>query len=337
MEAGKFRWCTLSWLLFLVCTTASATTASANGSTAVLSGSADAARAVILKALQEEFPGATIVGLSYRAGFVAKTDSMFAGKKEIFVGVVPMVSGTSMDISAFGVEIVVRPNKGDAQKIIESTNSRVMELSSNRDDISLIKEHTTYKTVPQRVSECLASLASDVEIVDLVGKIAVHQPQRPTLQMLVDSTKPTEAEKNQIAAWAAKKDQCIDLRKQHAAYYPADARLKMYLECNDKWNELILDLFKGNTTYGEYSTKSRQLVNDYLQRMAELAIKLQKDDQDAQARQADIERKYAVESQKLNIESQKASATQRAADALTFPKQRCTTRIIGNIKTTQCQ
>ncbi len=115
-------------------------------------------------------------------------------------------------------------------------------------------------------------------------------------------------------AWANKRDKCFELRKSNMLFYPLDTRIPLILESWDTVNTLILNLYKGTLTYGDFNSQRKAFAREATGKLANASSNMAKDQENAQTTANQAKRQNKIEQSRLAIEQQKADAMQTQAN-----------------------
>jgi hypothetical protein len=103
--------------------------------------------------------------------------------------------------------------------------------------------------------DCFNALKYDSQLQPISEKVELARVGDVTFGMLANEDRPTSEEKQAIFKWATKRDQCFNA-------YPPPNNLSTQA-VRDGYNSvqsLILDLYKGAITYGQFAKQSRETM-----------------------------------------------------------------------------
>lgn len=108
----------------------------------------------------------------------------------------------------------------------------------------------------QVYADCFDALKYDAELQPISDKVALVGSDGHTFSMLANENYPTSDEKQIIYKWATKREQCINSRPQ-----PNNPVEQINREAFNAGQSLILDLYKGTITYGQFARKRQEIKN----------------------------------------------------------------------------
>lgn len=101
---------------------------------------------------------------------------------------------------------------------------------------------------------CFDSIAYDNRFVGLRDKIAINiKAERPSMEMLTNSTVPTDEEKRLLETWVAARETCFDLGTSFRSQYSPPEYQATLLGAHTRVNMLTAKLYAGQITYGEFN------------------------------------------------------------------------------------
>jgi hypothetical protein len=101
---------------------------------------------------------------------------------------------------------------------------------------------------------CNLALESDPSLQQIRGKVVLSGLSEPSFTMMVNESYPTQSERQEILAWGSKREHCIKENPPQAGPITQVAG-----EGFNAVQALIVDLYKGAITYGQFA-KQRQDV-----------------------------------------------------------------------------
>jgi len=105
------------------------------------------------------------------------------------------------------------------------------------------------------LNECFNSLEYDAELHPIKDKVSLVSSDTQTFGMLANEATPTSDETQAIYKWATKREQCLK------SYPPPNNPLtQVNREGFNSIQSLILDLYKGNLTYGQFARQRREIA-----------------------------------------------------------------------------
>lgn len=307
----------------------------------VLTGSREDVLSVVRKAIETEFSDGQISNWNGAIGYWVAFRSFFTGQSGLGVALRPMVNSDATEANAYQLMFSVKTNLGNGNRHIRSLIDQIGKQTVAQRGVAIASNPEAYRTLRDQAVECYKKLAGDPELEALSKKVALSRTDAVSLIMLADESKPTLTEKPIIALWAAKRDICANLMKIEFSFFPSDKNGPIQQFQMGKANELILALYKGDLTYGEYSSKRKALGLEALQKLYETTAAQNKDRTEAEALQVEKDRMFALEAQRVAAEQQKAQAMQTQANKSIQPQfvaptqTNCTSRaVLGTIQTT---
>lgn len=118
-------------------------------------------------------------------------------------------------------------------------------------------------TVPNPGFTCYESLKQRPDFQAISTKVALGNTSDQTFQMLSDTSRPTDTEKQIIAAWVAARQQCAKLTQDHTAAYGPTLAVPILRSLVSSLLSATADLYNGQLTYGEYAKRRAQIVSEF--------------------------------------------------------------------------
>jgi hypothetical protein len=213
-----------------------------------------------------------------------------------------------------------------------------------------ISSDSSYKTFKERANDCWNQLSSDQDLVELRSKVALGNVKGQTFEMKADNAVPTEAERQKIGLWASKRTRCEKMLREHLAYFPQDANVPIINSTMRSFEALVLNLYRGEISYGQFSTYRQEMADKSDEAMRKVAEISREKNQAAQERARMIaleeEKASAARSSAISEAIRAQAAAQAAARPaptpvmqapLISPPVRCTSTRFGNSVDTTCQ
>jgi hypothetical protein len=330
------------------------TLADTSDNTMLLSGQKDDVFNLFKNSLLSAFPdGQFADGANFGyVGYQTTYSSMWTGLHMVGAKIEPMTTDGYYEATAyllrFGYKTDGRFANGsqDVKKLMEEISNQ----ATKQGNVTVMANRNLYRSLSEETQVCYKQLQGDPNLQLLAGKIALSNSNDATLLMLADDSKPTPPEKELISLWSAKRDKCAGLFRSLMSFYPTDPFVRFGLETASLSNELILRLYKGELTFGEFNKQRQTMGIERLNKSAELKNNLNNEQQ----KRAEIERQHQLQQQQINIEQQRANTEVLQAIKLPAPIQGaapyqmpslpasnrinidCTTRAIGNTVNTNC-
>ena len=175
---------------------------------------------------------------------------------------------------------------------------------------------------------CGKAHAADARFSLIAKKMPLAGIENISLEMLADESKPNDAERKQLAAYALARNDCLnegtEFRKAH---YPPEIIAAM-LEANDKILDAAADLYNRKITFGAWNKQLQSIVSDLRNKVAAVVQRIQSEraaQQQSSATQANAaaqeksDRDRALAERERAIQAQEASA--RAQEAMAEAQQ----------------
>lgn len=199
----------------------------------------------------------------------------------------------------------------------------VFNLKDPGQDRKIIKEHEQYLN-------CVKNLSSDPSLNAISSKVPFGDIKQQSFMMLANNEKPTEQEKLAIAAYGERNKQCQNYLDLYLNSSGAPSEyVALTRTTNATKDELLVDLYNGKITYGEYSSLLQKLGGNYDAAVAQIERSLKANAADAKARDAIIANQSAI----ANAQMRQANAANMAASAAllqaTKPVYNAPTQIIS--------
>ena len=163
---------------------------------------------------------------------------------------------------------------------------------------------------------CGKALADDARFSLIVKKMPLAGLEKISLEMLADETKPTDAERKQLAVWVLARNECLDSGTEYRkAHYPPEIIAAM-LESNDKILDGTAELYSRKLTFGAWNKQLQSIVSDLRTKVAAIAQRIQTEraaQEQSAARQASTAAQEKAEQNRAATEHDRAIAAQEAA------------------------
>ena len=305
----------------------------------VLVGDKEQVLSLLHKSMQAEFTNANIGDWNGRIGYWAQFSGFFTGKTGLGVSISPLADGDGMETSAYKLNFGYETEYMDGMTHVKSLKEQIVKQAKLTGTVSIPEKTNSYKSLVTRADQCLSILENDPDLVLISKKIALSNYDDASFLMLANEDKVTESEKPIIMLWADKREKCNSLRKTAMSFFPLDPHASIALDTLSESNQLILNLYKGTLSYGEFNNKRKILANESKKKNIDVSEKLSKDREDKVAREDEINRQNQIERNRLLIEQQKADAIRNQTNNIQLPTPRttnCTSHVIGNTVQTYC-
>ena len=159
-----------------------------------------------------------------------------------------------------------------------------------------------------------------------------------TFSMLTNTSKPTEAEKVAISIYADLRKNCIKEYDKALIHTPLAIKL-VYSSARIAWDNLLVMLYSGNLTYGEFTKANKEVNQVRSSALVEIYKELRTNAANANARAE----KIAIQRQNTfnNAFSAMQNSRKTTADPLKFQQRqkasfKCTSRKSGYSVHTDC-
>jgi hypothetical protein len=241
----------------------------------------------------------------------------------------------------------------------ECTYSGLTPLITKLQCISSLKNQGWVEITPEEISQaktlqasliakakiCFDKIKTQPQLNIISSKLSLGGLDEQTFSMLTNTSKPTEEEKTAINVYADLRKNCI---KEHIKTQDQDplAARQLYASSTGAVENLLVDLYKGNLTYGQFAQLRKEIATITMAGLVEIDKELKSNAADANARaeQMAVQRSIAF----ANITNAEANKT--AADALKMESQKiqipalqrsspnihCTSQNFGGIVNTNC-
>jgi hypothetical protein len=165
--------------------------------------------------------------------------------------------------------------------------------------------------------QCVLDLASKPEFSHISDKLPVGDIRKITFAMLANDAVPTVAERNEIAAWFAAKEECGKLGESfRQTHYPPEVISQVETSITTL-NLIGVDLYKGKITYGEANKRLAAARDDLMSKLTTIVQAYKKEIEVARAEATQAQAQ--AEDRRLQAANQ---ASQAAAQAEEQRRQR---------------
>jgi Fe-S cluster biosynthesis and repair protein YggX len=280
---------------------------------------------LLQEALDLEFTGGKRQALDNRVGFKDDFHNFWTGQSGVTIVLVPLVDGDALVPTAFSVEFGYYTEYLDGKKHITSLISQIKNVSTKHGDVKQAINPKDYRTLPEQTARCVSTFQNDPDLKILKDFMALGSVDDQTFQMLANDAVPTDDERKAIFLYAVKRDSCMKPILLDMAFWLNSPTNPLYQSLQDSLNQLVLALYKGELSYGNYA-KIRKDNNDKFQEAhSKIIAEMKAQDAAAFVRAQHL----AVEQQRLFIEQQKVHANLYKPQTLTLVP-------LQTIKTTTC-
>jgi len=185
---------------------------------------------------------------------------------------------------------------------------------------------------------CWKQIESHPQLNIIANKVAIGGLDTETFSMLTNTSKPTEAEKVAISIYADLRKNCIKEYDKALIHTPLAIKL-VYSSARIAWDNLLVMLYSGNLTYGEFTKANKEVNQVRSSALVEIYKELRTNAANANARAE----KIAIQRQNTfnNAFSAMQNSRKTTADPLKFQQRqkasfKCTSRKSGYSVHTDC-
>ena len=148
------------------------------------------------------------------------------------------------------------------------------------------------------IDACYNKLASEPSLNILTGKVAIDNVKKQTFDMLANESVPTQQEKAAIKQWGNLRAGCnAESDVFYARVGTPASLLALYGATKTAIDNLLVLLYNGSITYGEFAKKRQDIRDASVTADAQISEELAKQSAEAQARANQL----AMEAQKINL------------------------------------
>lgn len=101
---------------------------------------------------------------------------------------------------------------------------------------------------------CVSALESDPELQSISKKVALSGKEDNLFSLMAINERPTLSERKVIVRWGSKREQCFK-----ASPPPRDAYYQISVETFNLGQKLILELSRGEMTYGQFAERRKEI------------------------------------------------------------------------------
>lgn len=282
----------------------------------VLKGDKEQVLAVVKRAIDEEMSnaigGTQPVAVNGRQGYALNYRSFLTGPSGFAAFIYPMAFEDEWTVSAYMVGFETKSSIGSNKGLIKDVIDRLQKADLGA--VELVADRTNYRPLGPQSQRCVEKMASDPKLALLSSKVQLFYPDRATLIQLSDESKPSAEEAKQIAAWSAMRDICFNLVKINMSFYPADPRMALQIQGKESTDALLLALYKGSLTYGQFNSQRKQSANNVIQNQINSTVEINRQNAQNAAQNAEKQAAFELERQRVQAEQMKAQALQTQAN-----------------------
>lgn len=248
----------------------------------------------------------------------------------------------------------------------ECTYSGLTPLITKLQCISSLKNQGWVEVTPEEITQakalqtsliakakiCFDQIKTQPQLNIISSKLSLGGADEQTFLMLANTSKPTEEEKTAISVYADMRKNCIKEDIKTRDIDPLAVR-QLYASSTGAVENLLVDLYKGNLTYGQFAQLRKEVVASTMAGLVEIDKELKSNAVNANARAEEM----AIQRENAFAAMKNATANQTAADALKTQSQkvflqpvqpqqiispyqnnttRCRSYMIGNQMNTDC-
>lgn len=279
--------------------------------TILLKGEKQQVLAVIKTAMDAEISNGQSVLPTGGQGYILNYRSFFSGPSSVAAFITPMAYQDEWVVSSYLVKFSYRSTSMSNRGVVVDVIAGIKKLTQL--SVEIVNDRTDYRPLNEQADRCANKFGTDSKLELLKTKVNIFGSDASLVQ-LSDDTKPSEEERRLIATWAAMRDVCVSLVKLDMSFYAANPLMTQRLQSFANQESLILALYQGKLTYGEFNTKRKQnaVLND--QSMIATTIEINKQNELAAAQNAEKQAAFELEKQRVLAEQIKAQALQTQAN-----------------------
>lgn len=102
--------------------------------------------------------------------------------------------------------------------------------------------------------DCVSALETDPELRPISKKVALSGKEDNLFSLLTLDERPAKSERKVIAKWGAKRESCFNANPP-----PRDAYYQISVDAFKRGQQLILELSKGEMTYGQFAERRKEI------------------------------------------------------------------------------
>jgi hypothetical protein len=155
------------------------------------------------------------------------------------VPVVGVVVGPFVSVATF--ELV---SEQDGQSSVLKSQQAVLQNASATGAPALVT------TQP----DCVSALESDPELQSISKKVALSGKEDNLSSLMASVERPTQSERKVIVKWGSKRERCFKVNPP-----PRDVYYQLSIDSFNSGQKLILELSKGEMTYGQFAGRRKEI------------------------------------------------------------------------------
>ena len=306
--------------------------------TVLLAGKQDDVLALLRKGIDAEFTDGVRSNAPKGVGYQVQFRTFLSGSNILTARLFPLSSGDATEPTGYLIGFDGQGSPRHARALIEQIKKLAQ---AQQGGLHLIEDRDKYRRLGEQAKVCQSNLTRDDRLAPLGTKVALGRSTDASLSMLADTSKPTDADRQLITLWSSLRASCVGLLKTDFGFLDPDPRMGLLLAQFDAADRLVLSLYKGELTFGEFNERRKALVSMSQSQIADMAARLEKERNEQMAKQQELARQQEIEARRFAIEQQKADAmtTQATKPVPIVPRAlgtTCRSQQIGNQVHTTC-
>lgn len=308
----------------------------------LVGGNRDAVLGILRKAIDIEFNDGIRTNAQSGVGYQSSFRAFPYGDVMVVARIFPFADGGAVNPTAFKIALQTRAQQfGDGSTKGKGLLEQIAKLSSSTEGVFPITNSDQYRDLGAQANHCVQRLIDDPELAPISSKVSLHMASNVTLSMLANTTRPSGNELEALSLWSEKRKKCFDMVTLNMSFYPPSPQSSLLSSNNEKFDRILLSLYKGEITFGEFNEQRRSNSVESVKKANEISVHSEHERSDQRARQAEAQRRSEVEAQRLAIEQQKADAMTRESlqikdPAIGNPQSHCVSTVLGNTVQTNC-
>lgn len=267
-----------------------------------LKGNRQAVVAMVEKSLREEVPKSAPLPLTGAVGYQVNFFSMMSQNSTLRVQLEPVANSLITEPDTFKATVTAWVQAGMAQDILHLGPLRAQltkQAAAANVQVLTDQDVVGFRPLSQISDDCFDALARDPDLSSIAGKVSLTGTKPSLMQLASDETvSPTE--KEVIALWSSKRDRCWDVWAIGATFYPNNEQVNIGATTKDTVDLLIVELYKGRLTYGDFAKKRVEVRNLADAKSAEKY----KEALAATAKEADLQQQRAIQRAAIDAQNQ---------------------------------
>lgn len=304
----------------------------------ILVGEREKVLQLIATSLDAEFPGGTRTNYSEGVGFRTQFKSFWTGNSELSIAISPQGKGDSLDADGYALTFRWQTQNRDGKQHAVALVNQIILQAGKQVAVKIDKDASNYKPTSEQAGKCYNRLTDSAELKPIADKVGLSGVRDQSFAMLANEALASEEEKKIIMRWGAMRDACQKGTKLYFTFWPNNPLVPIDQGINDAGNQLILGLYRGALTYGQFAKLRADLFNQYQDTRRKVIAEMQAKDAEANERA----RRASLEAARLMLEQQRVINETYKPPVLTAPlivpqtQTNCITTKIGNTLQTNC-